>query len=131
MPMRFKGRTESIPDLANGVVEDAQRLVHLEIELAKIELKEMALRNGAAAGLFGGALTLAVLALLVAVPVLIVVAVPWHWQAALVWIVLYILGAAVMALVGRKLLKLKPERTVQSINETKEWFSDLTSSLGR
>lgn len=131
MAMRFKGRAESTSELASGVVEDAQRLVRLEIELAKIELKEMAIANGTAAGLFAGALTLAVLALLVAVPVLVVVAVPWHWQAALAWIVLYMVAAAVIAFIGRRLLKLKPERTVQSINETKEWFSDLTSSLGR
>ena len=131
MAMRIKGRAESTPELANGVIDDAQRLVRLEIELAKIELKEMAVRNGVAAGLFAGALTLLVLGVLVAIPVLIVVLVPIHWLAALIWIALYLVAAAVMALVGRRLLKLKPERTVQSINETKEWFSDLTSSLGR
>ena len=31
----------------------------------------------------------------------------------------------------RKLLKLKPQRTMDSMRETKEWFTDLTSSRER
>ena len=128
--MRFKGRTESTSELASGIVEDAQRLVRLEIELAKIELKEMALRNAVAAGMLGGALTLVMIALLVAVPVALVL-LGGHWWWALVWFGVYLLLAAVMALVGRRFLKLKPERTIDSMRETKEWFSDLTSSRER
>lgn len=113
---------DSVPDLAAGVVEDAQRLVKLKIELAKQELKELAIANGIAAGLFAGAAILALLALLVGIPVLLVVALPWHWQAALVWVVLYLAGAATMGLVGKSMLRVGlPQRTLESLKETKEW----------
>src|SRR2546422_5765195 len=68
--------------LAAEVVHDLNRLVSLEIELAKQELKELAVTNGIAAACFAFAGILAGIALLVAVPVIVVVAVAWHWQAA-------------------------------------------------
>ncbi len=128
--MRFGGRTESTGELASGIVEDAQRLVRLEIELAKTELKEMALRNAVAAGMLFTTLALVSIALLVAVPVtLVLLGGRWWW--GLVWIGAYLLVGIVLALIGVKMLKLKPQRTLDSMQETKEWFSDLTSSLGK
>jgi putative superfamily III holin-X len=129
--MRFRGRTESTGELASGIVEDAQRLVRLEIELAKTELKEMALRNAVAAGMLLVAVTLVMITFLIALPVILLVLLPWHWEVALGWGAIYLLGAVVLGLVGVKMLKVKPERTLESMQETKEWFSDLTSSLGR
>ena len=128
--MRFRGRTESTGELASGIVEDAQRLVRLEIELAKTELKEMALRNAVAVGMLLGTATLVLVALLVAVPVTLVL-LGGHWWWGLVWIGAYLLIGIVLALIGVKMLKLKPQRTLDSMQETKEWFSDLTSSLGK
>ena len=128
--MRFGSRTESTPELASGIVEDAQRLVKLEIELAKIELKEMAIRNGVAAGLLLVALLLVMIAVLIAGPVALVL-LGGHWWWALVWLGAYLLAGAVLAFVGVKLIQPKPQRTMDSFQETKEWLSDLTSSLGR
>ena len=122
----------SVPDLAAGLIEDAQRLVHLEVELAKAEVKELAITNGVAAGMFAGAGLLALLALLVALPVLLVVLLPWHWQAALIWILLYLVGAVVLALVGRSKLRLQaPKRTIDSLKETKEWALHQVRSSSR
>jgi hypothetical protein len=60
--------------------------------------------------------------LLVAVPVLVVALVPWHWQAALVWIAAYALLAGGLALYGRSRLSLRlPSRTIASLKENKEW----------
>jgi hypothetical protein len=72
--------------LIGSVVSDLQRLVALEVALARQELKELAARNAVAAGLmaFGGLLVM--LGILVAAPALTVVLVPWHWQAAAVWV---------------------------------------------
>jgi|SRR5438105_13402719 len=113
---------ESTPDIAAGLVDDAERLVRLEIELAKQELKEMAISNGIAAGAFAGAALLAVLAVFVGVPLIIVLAVEPHWLAAIVWVVVYLAVAAGLALFGRTKLKIGvPERTVASFKETKEW----------
>lgn len=128
--MRFRGRTESTGELASGIVEDAQRLVRLEIELAKTELKEMALRNAVAMGLLLGTGALLFIALLVAVPVTLVL-LGGHWWWGLVWLGAYLVIGIVLALIGVKMLKLKPQRTLDSMQETKEWFSDLTSSLGK
>ena len=75
---------ESTPDLAAGIVDEAEKLVRLEIELAKQELKEMAITNAIAAGSFAVAALLALLALLVGIPVMIVVAVERGKRAALI-----------------------------------------------
>jgi cytochrome c biogenesis protein CcdA len=113
---------ESTADLASDLVEEARQLVRLEIELAKQELKEMAITNGIAAGSFVVAGLLVVFAVFAGIPVLIVAAVPWHWQAALVWILVYVLLAVGLYFLGRSRLRIEPPpRTVQSIKETWEW----------
>ena len=125
--MRPAGPRQSTAELASGIVEDAQRLVRLEIQLAKTELKEMALRNAVALGLLLVTAALVFVALLVAVPVTLVL-LGGHWWWGLVWTGAYLLVGIVLALIGVKLLKLKPQRTLNSMQETKEWFSGLTSS---
>src|SRR5215510_2676538 len=119
-------------EVAAEVVQDLNRLVSLEVALAKQELKELATTNGIALGSFAIAGVLAVLALLVAVPVLIVVWLPWHWQAAVVWVVAYILIAVGLALYGRaRLTTPMPQKTIASLKETKEWAIRRMRSAGR
>jgi len=118
--------------LAAEVVHDLNRLVSLEIELAKQELKELAVTNGIAAACFAFAGILAGIALLVAVPVIVVIAVPWHWQAAVVWAVAYALIAAGLAIYGRMRLRVSmPQKTITSLKETKEWALQRMKSAGR
>ena len=108
--------------LIASVVGDAQRLVALEVALAKQELKELAVANAIAAGLlvFGGLLVL--LGVLVAVPSMVVWLVPWHWQAAAVWAGAYVLLAVLLIMVGRARLRFQvPPRTLESLKENKEW----------
>lgn len=124
--------SDSTPDLAADIVESAQQLVHLEIALAKQEVKELAVSNGMALGAFAGAGVLALISLLVVLPVLIVVLVPAHAIAALVWLVIYVLAAAGLALFGRSRLRLEaPKRTISSIKETKEWVLHQLSTSSR
>jgi putative superfamily III holin-X len=109
-------------DLAAEVVHDAQRLVNLEIALAKQEIKDLVLANAIAAGLVAGGGLLLILGLLVSVPTLVVVLVPWHWLAALAWIVLYVLLGIGLMLAGKARFALKlPARTLASLKENKEW----------
>jgi putative superfamily III holin-X len=109
-------------DLAAEVVHDAQRLVSLEIALAKQEVKNLVLANAIAAGMVAGRGLLLILGLLVAVPTLVVVLVPWHWLAALAWIVLYVVLGIGLMLAGRARFALKlPARTLASLKENKEW----------
>ena len=109
-------------DLAAEVIRDAQRLVGLEVALAKQELKDLAMANTVAAGLavFGGLLF--VLGVLVAIPSLVVVLVPWHWQAALTWIVLYLVLGLGLAFYGKSRFRVElPAKTLTSLKESKEW----------
>jgi peptidoglycan/LPS O-acetylase OafA/YrhL len=118
--------------LAAEVVQDLNRLVSLEVALAKQELKELAVTNGIAATCFAVAGILAGIALLVAVPVIVVVAVPWHWQAAVVWAMAYALLAAGLAMYGRRRLRVSmPQKTITSLKETKEWALQRMKSAGR
>jgi len=118
--------------LITSVIGDAQRLVALEVALAKQELKELATHNAIAAGLmaFGGLLVL--LAVLVAMPSLVVILLPWHWQAAAVWIGAYVLTGALLMLAGRARMRISlPPRTVESLKENKEWALRRVRSNGR
>jgi energy-coupling factor transporter transmembrane protein EcfT len=109
-------------DIAAEVIHDAQRLVNLEIALARKEVRDLVMANAVAAGLvcLGGLLIL--LALLVAVPSFVVALVPWKWQATVVWIVGYLLLGLGLAFWGRSRFVLKlPTRTLESLKENKEW----------
>jgi hypothetical protein len=118
--------------LITSVIGDAQRLVALEVALARQEMKELATGNAIAAGLmaFGGLLVL--LAVLVAVPSLVVILVPWHWQAAAVWIGAYVVVGGLLLTIGRARLRFSlPPRTVESLKENKEWALRRVRSNGR
>jgi hypothetical protein len=119
-------------DLASAVIHDFQRLAGLEVALAKQEVKEMAVANGVAAGLVAAGGLLVVLALLVAAPSLVVVLVPWHWQAALVWVVGYVVVGVSMVLIGRARFRLGlPHKTIESLKENKEWALRQIRSNGK
>jgi uncharacterized membrane protein len=118
--------------LIASVISDAQRLVALQIALARQEAKELAMANAIAAGLiaFGG--LLAILAILVAGPSLVITLVPWKWQAAVGWLVGYLVIGIVLFLVGRARLQMRlPSRTVESLKENKEWALRRVKSNGR
>lgn len=122
---------EPSAELAADIVESAQQLVRLEIALAKQEAKELAKRNGIAIGMMAAGGLLAMLTLLVAVPVTIVLLFD-SWIAGLVWVVFYAVVAAVLVLVGKSRLKLKPpERTIASLKETRAWLVHQLTTNGK
>jgi hypothetical protein len=109
-------------DIAAEVIHDAQRLVSLEIALAKQEVRDLVMANAVAAGMAGFGALLILLALLVAVPSFVVAVVPWKWQATVVWIVGYLLLGLGLLHSGRSRFALKlPTRTLESLKENKEW----------
>jgi hypothetical protein len=119
-------------ELAAEVVQDVNRLVGLEVALAKQELKELAIRNAIAVAFMVAGGLFAILALLVAVPVLVVMLVPWHWEAAGVWAVAYLLIGILCALIGKARLRIAlPPKTVASLKETKTWALQRMRSTGR
>jgi putative superfamily III holin-X len=108
--------------LVASVISDAQRLVALEVALAKQEAKELATANAIAVGViaFGG--LLAMLGILVAMPVVIVMIVPWKWEAAAVWAGAYLVIGLVMVIAGKARLQFRlPPKTIESLKENKEW----------
>ena len=116
------GKKVGARGLIASVVVDAQRLVALEVALAKQELKELATANAIAAGLmaFGGLLLL--LGLLVAAPVLVIALVGWRWEAAAIWLAAYIVLGLLLVIIGKSRLRLRPPpRTLGSLKENKEW----------
>jgi hypothetical protein len=109
-------------DLAAEVVQDAQRLVSLEIALAKQEIKDLLMANAIAAGMVASGGLLVILSLLVAVPSLVVALVPWKWQAAVAWVALYALVGIGLVLFGKRRFELRlPARTMESLKENKKW----------
>jgi cytochrome c biogenesis protein CcdA len=130
--VQAKKYDEPSAQLAADVVESAQQLVRLEIALAKQEVKELAIRNGIAFGALAVAGVFALLALLVVLPVLLVVWIDNHTLVAIIWLALYVLIAAGLALFGRFRLQLTPpQKTIRSLKETREWALRQISSNGR
>ncbi len=119
-------------ELAAEVVQDVNRLVSLEIALAKQELKELAIRNAIAIACLAVAGLLAILALLVAVPVAIVLLVGAGWPAAAIWAGAYLLIALGLFFAGRARMKIAlPQRTIASLKETKTWALQRLRSTSR
>ncbi|MGH7860929.1 MAG: phage holin family protein [Candidatus Dormibacteraceae bacterium] len=115
--------------IVGDLADDLRRVVDLQIQLAKAELREVAISNAVAAACFGLAATLATIILLVVIPVILVVALPWHWQVAVIWGAIYLLAAAVLALVGRSRLRLGlPQKTMGALKEGKQWAIRLMTS---
>lgn len=120
-----------IPDLVGEITTDAERLIQLNVELAKEEARELAVRNGIAAGLLMAGGLFALLAIFVAVPVSLVL-LSGRWWAGPVWAGAYLLLGIILLLVGRALLRLQPpRRTIESLKETKEWVVHQLRSSAR
>ena len=118
----MNGTDRSSAELAQDIVREAQDLVRLELELAKQELRELAIRNAWAVGLFAFAALLLMLTVLVAVPVLLVLLWDRHVLGAGIWIAVYVIGGAVLAFAGWRTLRLEPpRRTLASLEETRQW----------
>jgi len=109
-------------DLAAAVIHDAQRLVSLEVALAKQEIKDLVMANAVAAGLVAAGGLLLLPGVLVAIPSLVVLLIPWHWEAALAWVVLYVAIGAGLAFYGKTRFRVGlPAKTLASLKESKEW----------
>lgn len=125
-------KPSSARGLIASVMSDAQRLVALEVALAKQEAKEFATRNAIAAGVIAFGALLLILGVLVALPALAVWLLPWHWQAAAVWAGAYVVIGLLLLIIGKSRLQLRlPPRTIGSLKENKEWALRRVKSNGR
>jgi uncharacterized membrane protein YqjE len=118
-------------DLARVAVEDTVRLVQQEIQLAKIELREMLASNLKAAVFLGIA---AVCGLLFFIMLLVTIAliIPAHALAAGIETVLFLVLAVILGLIGRAMLKLgAPPKTMTTLKEDAEWAKQVLKRNGK
>lgn len=123
----------SVGELVRRASEHVSTLVRAEIELAKTEVSGTVKR----AGVGGGMLAAAGVILLFSVPflfvviaeVLVAIGLPRWLSYLIVWVV-FLLIAAVLALLGRRQLKKmsKPERTLKTAKDTASWARHPTTA---
>ena len=110
------------PAAASELMDDVTEVVRLHVQLAKQEVREIAVSNLVAGAAFGAAVILAAIAILAGVPVLLVVILPWHWEVAAIWIVALLVLAGAGFLVGKAKLRVEPpKKTIETLKEDREW----------
>jgi hypothetical protein len=121
----------SIGQLMSEVAGDVSKLFRQEVQLAKAELKEEAVKAGKAGGMLAGAgfagYMVAVLLSLALVFALGAV-MPLGWAALIVAIIWAIIGGVLYAM-GRQRLKRVdpvPRQTIETLKEDKQWLRDQT-----
>jgi hypothetical protein len=117
--------------LADELVHQVEHLFQLEKQLVIQEAKELGLRNGIAAGLFGLAGILVMTAVFSGVMLLVYALWP-HWWTVLITMGVYVVLAAAAALIGKLRLMIGvPPKTKRSLLETKEWALTQLKSNGK
>lgn len=116
----------SLGDLFSSLTSDLSQLVRSEMELARVEIREEAGKAGKAAGMLGGGVVAALVAL-----ILLTSAAAWGlaevvdagWAFLIVGVVIGAL-AALLAMNGRrKLAEVRPvpDQTVDTLKEDARW----------
>lgn len=128
-PTEAQQERPSLGELFGDLSEQTRTLMRQEIELAKVEIKQEAVRAGKASGkLVAGAAIGFVAFLLIswAIAWAIALVLP-TWAGFAIVGVIYAVIAAVLAQSGRKELQqvnLPPPQTVDEVKETKQWVSN-------
>jgi uncharacterized membrane protein YqjE len=125
------GQRHGLIDLARVAVEDTVRLVQQEIQLAKIEVKEM-LQSNIKAGVFLGIAALCGLLFLIMLLVTIALVIPAHALVAGIETIVFLVLAAILALVGKSMLKIgPPPKTMTTLKEDAEWAKQVLKRNGK
>ena len=126
-----EGPVPSVPELLSRLATESSHLVRDEIALAKQELheKEVILRTGVMWAAVSASVGLAALLALCGAAAAALAPVIGAWQALLVVGGGLVLISGVVAFVSAGILKrmtLKPEQTLDSLEENKEWLKEMT-----
>jgi uncharacterized membrane protein YqjE len=130
------GSGESLGDTVTGLIQDLQEIVRGEVQLAKTELKEDASTLGKAVGMIAAAAFLGLVGfifLMWGVTYLLNKSLEMWLSAGIVGVVLLII-AAILGMVGKNQMQaanLKPDKTIESVKEDKEWASRQINSVKR
>lgn len=118
-------------DLARVAVDDVIRLVQQEIQLAKIELREMLVANLRAVVLLSVALFCALLFVLMLL-VAIIEWIPNHTLAALVAAAVFLILGVVLVFAGKSMLRIgPPPKTMTTLKEDAEWARTVLKRNGK
>ena len=118
-------------DLARLAVEDTVRLVQQEIQLAKIEIREM-LSSNIKAAIFLGAAAFCALLFLIMLLVTIALWIPNHALVGLIETVVFLVLAVVLGFVGKGMLKIgPPPKTMTTLKEDAEWARQVLKRNGK
>jgi len=118
-------------DLARLAVEDTVRLVQQEIQLAKIEIKEMLVSNLKAA-VFLGIAALCGLLFFIMLLVTIALVIPAHALVAGIETVLFLILAVILGLMGKGMLKIgAPPKTMTTLKEDAQWAKTVLKRNGK
>lgn len=119
---------ESVGSIFSRLTTDLSTLMHQEVELAKLEMKEEAKKTGKAAGMLAGAGFAGwMFAIFLSTWLMWLLgnALESYTWGALIVALLWGAAAAALAVIGRKKLQEvnpKPEQTVQTLKEDAEWL---------
>jgi len=118
-------------DLARVAVEDVVRLVQQEVQLAKIEVREMLVSNVKAAILLAAAALCALLFVVLGLVTIALLIEP-HVLVGAIETAIFLVLAIVLALVGKGLLKVgAPPKTMTTLKEDAEWAKHLLKRNGK
>lgn len=132
MPQQRQEGEESLGQIVGELAQDLSRLMRQELELAKVELREEAIKAGKAAGMLGGAgfagyMTALLLSFALAYGLANIMDLGW---ATFIVALLWAIAGAVLFTTGRARMKKvspKPERTVETLKEDAQWLRHPTS----
>ena len=120
--------------IVTGIVEDLQNIVRGEVQLAKTELKEEATLMGKGAGKIGAGVFFGLVGFIFLMLGVTYVLNQWleMWLSALIVGAVLALIGAILAMSGKSQMQsadLKPDKTIQSVKEDKEWASRQMNSV--
>lgn len=121
----------SLGELFSELASDTSNLVRQELNLARAEMTQKATAAGRDAGMIAAGGVLAHTALLVLVAALVAVLdifMPIWLSALIVGVVLAIVGYVLIrqGLEALKRIDPKPQQTIETLKEDKEWIKDQT-----
>ena len=118
-------------DLARMAVDDVIRLVQQEIQLAKVEVKEM-LGSNIRAAIFLAVAGVCALLFFVMLLVTLALLIPAHALVSGIEAVIFLILLVVFGLMGKSNLKIGPPRkTMDSLKEDAEWARHRVTRNGK
>jgi uncharacterized membrane protein YqjE len=127
-PSRAPAGEPSIGDLFRQLAQDSTTLIRQEVALAKVEMREnvrAAVRDMTMLAIGAGIAALGALVLTAFLVLILGEALANYWLAALIVGAIYLLVGGVMAWSNLRSLRdseLKPEKTIDSLKEDREWI---------